>query len=247
MKFWRTRRAADSDAEIPGLAAVAAELGWVGPLVDPDLIPVIGYDLYQAPAYPEPDPAVMAGSLLLQLHTALSRDRRILLRAIQVLNRSADEDQPSISRLQPPRLVHCYRGATAGWEIVLGNCYYWLTGNAIGGASAPPDSVGVGSGFCVLRLTSPYPTPLQVVPRGHSVVRHSSPSGHPQLDALYLARGLPFPVPGPLADLIVSRRDWAFAAERHTLICVTLNQILSGVKARELAYGTARAAEFLDQ
>jgi hypothetical protein len=244
MKFWLDRRTVDSRTEIPGLAAVAAELGWQGPLVDPDLTPVIGYDLYQPPAYPEPDPAIMAGNLLLQLHCTLSRHRRIAYQAGQISEKSANVTQPSLSQLQPPRLVNCYRGATAGWETVLGNCHYWLTRDtASGGASAPPESVGVGSGFCVLRLTSPYPTPLQVVPRGNSTSRDSS--GHPRLDALYSTTGLPLPVSGQLADLIADRKDWAFAAERYTFLCMTLNPIRSGAEARKIASSTARAADLL--
>lgn len=246
MKFLLARRAANPHAQIPGLAAVAAELGWQGPLVDPDLTPVIDYELYQPPAYPEPDPAVMAGNLLLQLHSTLSRDHRIRYRAGQILINTQNMSQPSLSRLLLPRLVNCYRGVTAGWETVLGNCHYWLTENAaIGGASAPPGSVGVSSGFCVLRLTSPYPLQFQVGPHAYNMSKYRIPSGHPRLDAPYLTTGLPLPVPGQLADLIACRKGWAFATERHTLLCMTLNPILSGAEARELASSTARAADLL--
>jgi hypothetical protein len=102
----------------------------------------------------------------------------------------------------------------------------------------------VGSGFCVLRLTSPYPTPLQVVPRGNTSLQRNL-SGHPRLDALYPATGLPLPVSGQLADLIAGRKDRAFAADRYTFLCMTLNPIRSGAEARKLASSTARAADLL--
>lgn len=248
MKFWLARRGPDARAPIHRMASVAAELGWQGPLTNPDLTPVIGYDPFQGPAYPEPDPATTVGSLMLQLHAIPRRHgqvRRVSYLAAQTVFSSADRIYPSLSRLPRPLLAQCFRGQTARWQTTVGNCQYWLTTTGASAVDRPlPGSLPVGSGFCVVHLKSPYPTTLQVVP---SVSPTAHRYRHPRLDAQFLATGLPLPVSGQLADLIASRQDWAFAAHRHTLVCVTLDPIRSGAQAERLASSTTRAADFLDR
>lgn len=247
MKFRQFLGGADPGTPVPGLAAVAAELAWRGPLTNPDLIPEVDYDLFQPAAYPEPDPAIILGSLMLQLHAAFPRKGRRGYLVWQAVD-STHPVQPSLSRLQPPMLVQCYRSATADRQLTIGTCRYWLARHDYGGiprGSPAAASVEVSSGFCAVRLSSPCPAPVEVFPCRSGMSPDAIRTGDPRLDAHYGVSGLPLPVPGQLADLIMSRTDWAFGGERHTLACVTLHPLRSGADARDLALSSARVADLL--
>ena len=183
MRNWLSGGSTDPSVPVPGLAAVAAGLGWQGPSSNPDLTPVVDYDLFQPAAFPEPYPATMIGDLMLRLHAAFPRSKRISHLLWRACGTYTDPTQPSLSRLPAPMLAHCYQDLTSGMTV--GTGFYWLARQSPGGMplnSRAPGSAALSSGFCVVQLAAAYPVPLQVVPLGLAAASNAS-TGDPRLDS----------------------------------------------------------------
>jgi hypothetical protein len=273
---------------IPGFGETALAQGWQGPITDPvlpaaDPAPVIPAAGLLAPAVRDAvlagrtgpagrgtNPAPLAGSLTLILHAELDPVPRIRRRA-QVMAESAYTGTRGLGvpAQAGMRLSNCYRRESGGPVIVVGNCYLTITGGFQGPYGRPPRGDRVGSGFCALSLGRYYPFPLQIVPKGKSLLGSGHTSGHPALDARYLTIS-PWPgrvirpalarlplrpgsqlpdmkalIGDELAGFLASGDRCAFAVADSMLICAILQEIRSAGQARQLAEETAEAAALL--
>jgi hypothetical protein len=189
---------------IPGLAAVASQLGWQGPLSDPTLIPGLPFGGTLPPGLPfaglrqgdqvkvDADPVSLAGyagNLARNLHWVRDPDRHVRNLTAMVAPDTSIFFGPAECPGQPPRLLHCYRVNVDGTEFVVGNCYLSLgIGTASGYHGPIPDARYLASAFCAASLRDAIAGFIQVVPRPRTL--GSGPpgtkSGFPELDQHYV-------------------------------------------------------------
>jgi hypothetical protein len=200
----RAEQRALDERPISGLATVASQQGWQGPITEPTLTPGLPFGgslptesllagqipVDQVTFRAEPvSLAGYAGNLARHVHWVRDPDRHIRNLSSMIAPENMTSLGPTHCEGRPPRLLHCYRATVDDTELIVGNCYLvGSIGTASGYHGPIPDAVHFASAFCAASLPSAILGSVQVVPgrRSFAIGPIGTKSGFPELDEHYV-------------------------------------------------------------